>query len=88
MKEISQEETQVIIYDDEEVQTSENNEISMNYVSKRKLWNQNNVVIDNIFAYNVAIEIMQQDEDFEPNLFTNVDREMIDQNERMQFKLN
>ena len=23
-------------------------------------------MIDNIFAYNVAIEIMQQDEDFEP----------------------
>lgn len=60
----------------------------MNYVSTRKLWNRNNVVIDNIFAFNVAIEIMQQDEDFEPNLFTNVDREMIDQNERMQFKLN
>ena len=66
MKEISQDETQVITHDDEEVRTSENNEISMNYVSTRKLWNRNNVVIDNIFAYNVAIEIMQQDEDFEP----------------------
>ena len=66
LKEISQDETQVITHDDEEVRTSENNEISMNYVSTRKLWNRNNVVIDNIFAYNVAIEIMQQDEDFEP----------------------
>ena len=63
-----QDETQVITHDEisEEVQTFENNEISMNYVSKRKLWNQNNVVIDNIFAYNVATDIMQQDEDFEP----------------------
>ena len=66
LKEISQDETQVITHDEEEVRTSENNEISMNYVSTRKLWNRNNVVIDNIFAYNVAIEIMQQDEDFEP----------------------
>ena len=66
LKEISQDETQVITHNDEEVQTSENNEISMNYVSTRKLWNRNNVVIDNIFVYIVAIEIMQQDEDFEP----------------------
>ena len=66
LKEISQDETQVIIHDDEEVRTSENNEISMNYASTRKRWNQNNVVIDNIFAYNVDNEIMQQDEDFEP----------------------
>ena len=67
MVEISQDETQVITHDEisEEVQTSENNEISMNYVSTRNFWNRNNVVIDNIFAYNVAIDIMQQDEDFE-----------------------
>ena len=52
MVEISQDETQVITHDEisEEVQTSENNEISMNYVSTRKLWNRNNVVIDNILA--------------------------------------
>ena len=37
----------------------------MNYVLTRKLWNRKNVVIDKIFAYNVAIEIMLQDEDFE-----------------------
>jgi len=38
----------------------------MNYVSTRKRWNRINVVIDNMFAYNVAVEIMQQDEGFEP----------------------
>ena len=38
----------------------------MNYVSMRKIWNWNNIVIDNIFAYNVSIDIMRQDEDFEP----------------------
>ena len=30
------------------------------------MWNQNNIVVDNIFSYNVAVEIMQQGEDFEP----------------------
>ena len=38
----------------------------MNYVSTRKLWNRNNIVVDNIFSYNIAVEIMQQDEDLEP----------------------
>ena len=67
-KEISQDETQFITHDDifEEVQTSENNEISMNYVSTGKRWDRTNIVIDNIFAYNVAIGIMQEHEYFEP----------------------
>ena len=71
LKEISEDETQVKTHDEisEEIQTSKNNEISMNYVSMRKIWNQKNVVIDNIFAYNVAIDIMQQDEYFEPKSF-------------------
>ena len=42
-----------------EVQTYENNEISMNYVSTGKRWDRTNIVIDNIFAYNVVIETMQ-----------------------------
>ena len=37
----------------------------MNYVSTTKRWNQNNIVVDNIFAYYVAVEIMQQDEDLQ-----------------------
>lgn len=71
LKEISQDETQVITLDEisEEVQNSENNEISLNYVSSRKLSNQNNVVINNIFAYNVVIDIMQQ-ESFFPLSYT------------------
>ena len=28
--------------------------------------NRNNIVVDNTFSYNVAVEIMQQDEDLEP----------------------
>ena len=86
LKEISQDETQVITYNDEEVRTSKNNEISMNYVSTRKLWNRNNVVIDNNFAYNVAIDICNKMKILSQNMFTHVDREMIGQNGRMLFK--
>ena len=68
---ISHEDLRDIINDDttKEVHVLENNEnekISINYVSARIRWNRNNIVVDNIFAYNVAVEIMQQDEDFEP----------------------
>ncbi|XP_070033032.1 uncharacterized protein [Nicotiana tomentosiformis] len=52
-----------------EVQVPENDkneEISISYVLTGKRWNRNNIVINNVFAYNVAIEIMQQDEDLEP----------------------
>nr|XP_016480656.1 PREDICTED: uncharacterized protein LOC107801782 [Nicotiana tabacum] len=31
-----------------------------------KRWNRNNVIVDNNFAYNVAVEVMQQDGDLEP----------------------
>jgi len=43
-----------------------NEEISINYVSSRKIWNRNDIIADNIFAYNIAMEIMQQNEDLEP----------------------
>jgi len=52
----------------ENVEISENNaneEISISYISTGKRWKRNDVVVDIIFAYNVAIEIMQQDEDHE-----------------------
>jgi len=69
MKEPAQEEQGNIIIDEnfEEVQAPENNEeISINYVSSRKIWNRNDIIADNIFAYNIAMEIMQQNEDLEP----------------------
>jgi len=71
MEEIAQEELPDITNDKttKKVQITENNEneeISISYVSTRKRWNRNNIVVDNIFAYNVAIEIMQQGEDVEP----------------------
>ena len=43
-----------------------NFEISINYVYTGIQWNRNDVIIDDIFAYSVAIDIMSEDEDIEP----------------------
>ncbi|KAL0537209.1 hypothetical protein IC582_026184 [Cucumis melo] len=50
----------------EETQVYEdNNEISINYTMTGKMWNRINVVVDNIFAYNVAHNIIHENEDYE-----------------------
>lgn len=71
MKAISNEELRGIINDDtiEELSVPENNEnleISINYVQTRETWNQTNIVVDNIFSFNVVVEIFEQDKDLEP----------------------
>ncbi|KAL0544404.1 hypothetical protein IC582_019519 [Cucumis melo] len=51
----------------EETQVYEdNNEISINYTMIGKRWNRINVVVNNIFAYNVAHNIIHENEDYEP----------------------
>nr|GEZ09804.1 hypothetical protein [Tanacetum cinerariifolium] len=50
----------------EEPRVPENEEISINYVMSRKIWNQNEINVDDTFAYNVALEVMENDEDHEP----------------------
>lgn len=50
----------------DEPRVPENEEISINYVMSRKIWNRNEIDVDDIFAYNVALEIMENDEDHEP----------------------
>ena len=51
----------------EETQVYEdNNEISINYTMTGKRQNRINVVVDNIFAYNVAHNIIHENEDYEP----------------------
>ena len=51
----------------EETQVYEdNNEISINYIITGKRWNRINVVVDNIFTYNVAHNIIHENEDYEP----------------------
>ncbi|KAL1219805.1 Retrovirus-related Pol polyprotein from transposon TNT 1-94 [Cardamine amara subsp. amara] len=44
----------------------DNNEISINYVMSGIQWNIKNVDIDDIFAYKVALELMDITEDLEP----------------------
>lgn len=42
------------------------NEISLNYVMSGKIWNRDKVIIDYYFAYNLALEIMDETKDHEP----------------------
>jgi len=44
----------------------ENDEISINYVMNHKIWNRNKVNIDEVFAYNVAKDVISDNEDQEP----------------------
>jgi len=37
-----------------------NNEISINYIMTRKRWNRTDVIVDNIFTYNVAHDIIHK----------------------------
>ncbi|KAK4397885.1 hypothetical protein Sango_1264000 [Sesamum angolense] len=53
----------------EETQVPEihdNEEISTNYVLNRICWNRNEVIVDDIFAYNVALNVIHDNEDHEP----------------------
>ncbi len=40
-------------------ENNENKDISISYVTTAKRWKWNDVVVDNIFAYNVVEKIMQ-----------------------------
>ena len=50
----------------EEAQIPENCEISVSYVHTREKWNRNNIVINNIFAFQVASEVIRNYEDPKP----------------------
>ena len=50
----------------EEVQVPENNEISITYVHRGEKWDQNNFDVNNIFSFQVALDIIQNDDDPEP----------------------
>jgi len=41
----------------------ENDKISINYVMNKIIWNQNEVNIDETFAYNITMNVMSDDED-------------------------
>ena len=44
----------------------ENYVILINYVHNREKWDRNKVVINNIFAFQVALDIIRNDEDSKP----------------------
>ena len=50
----------------EEAQVRENCEISVNYLHTRKKWDRNNIVINNIFTFQVTSDIIRNEEDLEP----------------------
>ena len=50
----------------EEVQVPENNEISISYVHRGEKWDRNNFDVNNIFAFQVTLDIIQNDDDPEP----------------------
>ena len=50
----------------EETQVPENCEILVSYVHMGEKWDRNNFVINNIFAFQVAFDIIRNDEDLEP----------------------
>ena len=49
-----------------EAQVTKNYEISVSYVHTGEKWNRNNIVINNIFAFQVTSDIIRNYEDPEP----------------------
>ena len=52
---------------DVQVPENDNNEeISISYVTSGKRWNRREIIVDNVFAYAIALEIIEENEDHEP----------------------
>ena len=49
-----------------EAQVPKNCEISVSYVHTREKWDRNNIFINNIFAFQVASDIIRNDENLKP----------------------
>ena len=60
------EETQIMQKAPEETHVLKNCEISISYVHKGEKWDLNNIAINNIFAFQVAHDIIRNYEDLEP----------------------
>ena len=69
------------------IQNVENNEISINYVSIWKRWIWREIVVDNIFTYNIALNIMYENEDLEPGTVKEYGNDWPKWKEAMQAKL-
>ena len=64
----------------EEAKVPENCKISINYVHNREKWDQNKVIISSIFAFQMTLDIIRNDEDLESQNVEDVEIEMIGQN--------
>ena len=60
------EETHIEQETPKEAQVPENYEISVSYVHTREKWDRNNIVINNIFAFQVTSDIIRNYENPEP----------------------
>jgi hypothetical protein len=49
------------------VPNSSEDDISLNYVMSGKIWNCEKVIINDTFTYNLALEVMDKNEDQEPH---------------------
>ena len=54
------------IQNHEDAQVLTNDEISINYASTEELWDRKKVVINEVFCFVVAIEILKEYDDHEP----------------------
>ena len=54
------------IQNHEGAQVLANDEISINYASIGELWDRTKAVINKVFCFAVAIEILKEDDDHEP----------------------
>jgi len=50
----------------EKTQVPENKETSINYVSTEYIWDRNSIIVDDIFAFTIALKITRSDENLEP----------------------
>ena len=50
----------------EGLQVQNNEEISINYIHKGKIWDRNTTLIDDAFSFQVAMNIISNDEDQKP----------------------
>ncbi|KAJ9560562.1 hypothetical protein OSB04_005722 [Centaurea solstitialis] len=52
--------------EDKEPKKVENDEISMSFTISGKIWDRKSIILDNVFAYNIAVEITSLDDEMEP----------------------
>jgi hypothetical protein len=67
IQEKSPKENENMTQEETNVPNSLEDEISLNYVLSGKIWNHDKVIIDDAFTYNLALEVMDTNEDQEPH---------------------